>query len=337
MADLRTTYMGLGLKNPIIAGASALTANMDSIKRLEDAGVAALVTKSLFEEQIQLERFKFDEDQEKDNYRHAEMITVHPHIEFAGPAEHLMWVGKTKEEVGIPVIASLNAVNRETWIDYARQLEQTGVDALECNLFASPKDPDKDGATVEKEQVEIVREIKAAVSIPVSLKLSFFYTNPLNMVWRLADAGANAFVLFNRLFEPDLDIEEKKHISPFNFSYETDYRLSLRYTGLLEGAIAADICCSTGIFAGETVVKMLLAGASAIQTVSAVFCRGYGHIATIIRDVEAWMDKNGYASVADFRGKLSKRHSSDPWAYIRSQYARLLMNPDEIVKNFPTM
>lgn len=337
MADLRTTYMGLKLKNPILAGASALTASMDSIKRLEDAGVAALVTKSLFEEQIQLERFKFDEDQEKDNYRNAEMITVRPHLEFAGPAEHLMWVQKTKEEVDIPVIASLNAVNRDTWIDFARQLEQTGVDALECNLFASPGDPDREGASVEEEQAALVSDIKAAVSIPVSLKLSFFYTNPMNVVRKLAEAGGDAFVLFNRLFEPDLDINEQKPTCPFNFSYETDYRLSLRYAGLLRGGIDVDVCCSTGIFSGETVVKMLLAGATAVQTVSAVFQNGYPHVANMLEDIEGWMERNGYTTLADFRGKLSQRQSRDPWAYTRAQYVRLLMNPEEIVKNFPTL
>lgn len=337
MTDLRTTYLGLNLKNPILAGASALTASLDSIKRLEDAGVAALVTKSLFEEQVQLERFKFDEDQEKDNYRNAEMITVRPHLEFAGPAEHLMWVQKTKEEVDIPVIASLNAVNRDTWIDFARQLEQTGVDALECNLFASPGDPDREGANVEEEQAALVRDLKAAVSIPVSLKLSFFYTNPVNVVRKLAEAGADGVVLFNRLFEPDLDIHEQKPICPFNFSHETDYRLSLRYAGLLRGGIDADICCGTGIFSGETVLKLLLAGATAVQTVSALFQNGYSHIATMLEDIEGWMERNGYTTLADFRGTLSQRQSRDPWAYTRAQYARLLMNPEELVKNFPTL
>jgi dihydroorotate dehydrogenase (fumarate) len=228
-------------------------------------------------------------------------------------------------------------VNRETWIDYARQLEQTGVDALECNLFASPRDPEKDSATVEEEQVGIVRDIKAAVSIPVSLKLSFFYTNPLDVVRRLADAGADAFVLFNRLFEPDLDIEEKKHTCPLNFSYETDYRLSLRYAGLLEGAVSSDVCCSTGIFTGETVVKMLLAGAACVQTVSAVYQHGYGHVATMLQETESWIEKIEHSSLDQFRGKLSRRHSVDPWAYTRAQYARLLMNPEEVVKNVPTM
>jgi dihydroorotate dehydrogenase (fumarate) len=337
MADLSTTYMGIPLKNPIIAGASALTASLHSIERLEEAGVAALVTKSLFEEQIQLKHFKFDEDLVKYNDRSPEMITLGPRLEFGGPAEHLMWVKKAKAAVHIPVIASLNAVNRETWIDYAKRLEQTGVDGLECNFFALPKDPQRSAASLEDEQIELVRELKRAVSIPISLKLSFFYTNPENVVHRMAEAGADAVVLFNRLLEPDLDIDLEKHLSPFNFSYETDFRLPLRYAGLLEGTIGADICCSTGIFDGRTVVKMLLGGARTVQTVSAVFAQGYDQIRTMLGEVGKWMDAKGYRTLDDFRGKMSKRHSNNPWAYTRSQYVQLMMNPDEIINNFPAM
>lgn len=337
MADLKTTYMGLDLSHPIIAGASALTGNMDSIKRIEDGGAAALVTKSLFEEQIQLERMKFEEDQEKDNYRHPEMITVRPDMKFAGPDEHLMWVRKAKEAVDIPVIASLNAVNRDTWVEYARKLQETGVDALECNLFTTPRKVERDAASIESDQIELVRELKQSVSIPVSLKLSFFYANPLNVVQRMDDAGADAVVLFNRLLEPDIDVNEQTSTNPFNFSYDTDYRLALRYAGLLEGAVGADLCCSTGIYTGETVVRLLLAGATAVQTVSAVYRRGFKHIATMRRDLETWMASAGYGSLSEFRGKLSKRHSKDPWAYTRSQYARLLLKPEEIIENVPTM
>jgi dihydroorotate dehydrogenase (fumarate) len=333
MPDLSTTYMGIPLKNPIIAGASALTAHMDSIRRLEEAGAAAIVTKSLFEEQIQLERFKFDEDLEKGSCRHAEMITVRPHLEYAGPAEHLMWVREARKAVGIPVIASLNAVNRETWIEYARQLEDTGVDALECNFFASPGSPDRGAAEIEDEQVETVRQLKTALHIPFSVKLSFFYTNPLNVIRRMDGAGASGFVLFNRLMEPDIDAGDEQNINPFNLSHETDYRPPLRYAGLLEGAIRADLCCSTGVFDGQTVAKMLLAGARVVQTVSALFRGGPKHILAMTQELERWMAAKGYKALEDFRGKLSRRHVNDPWAYSRAQYVRLLMNPDEIVRN----
>lgn len=333
MPDLSTTYMGLALKNPILAGASALTANMASIAQLEEGGAAAIVTKSLFEEQIQLERFKFDEDQEKGSNRHAEMITVRPHLEFAGPAEHLMWVRKAKAAVGIPVIASLNAVNPDTWLEYARKLEDTGVDGLECNFFASPGDPRKAAAQIEDEQVEIVARLKGALRIPFSVKLSSFYTNPRQVIERMDQAGAAGVVVFNRLVDPDMDIRVEKNTNPYNLSYETDYRLPLRYAGLLEGTIRGDVCCSTGIFDGETVAKTILAGAQVVQTVSALFRHGPGHIRAMTRELEQWMISKEYATLADFRGKLSRRHVSDPWAYTRAQYTRLLMNPDEIVHN----
>ncbi len=333
MADLSVTYMGMKLRNPIIAGASEMTSNLETIKRLEGAGVGALVTKSLFEEQVQLERFMFNEDLEKFNYRHAEMITIYPNMEFAGPEEHLMWVRRTKEAVDIPVIASLNAVNTETWLEYAGLLEETGVDALECNLFASPMEMDKKSADIENEQVALVAELKKAVGIPISIKLSHFYTNPLNVISRMDEAAADAFVLFNRLFEPDLNIESRTHTSPFNFSDKTDYRLPLRYAGLLDGRIEADICTSTGILGGGSVVKMILAGATAIQTVTGLYRHGIDHVGKMLNTVEGWMDAHDFDKLADFRGGLSQRNSSEPWSYTRAQYAKLLMNPKQVVEN----
>lgn len=328
MVDLNTTYMGLPLKSPILAGASSLTARMATIELLEADGAAAIVTKSLFEEQIQLERFKFDEDFEKGNYRNAEMITIRPHLEYGGPAEHLMWVRQAKQAVSIPVIASLNAVNQDTWLEYARKLEDTGVDALECNFFATPRDPDATAARIEDQQVAIVEELSRALKIPFSVKLSSFYTNPLNVIRRMDQAGAAGFVLFNRLLEPDIDVSTQTNTSPFNLSHTTDYRLPLRYAGLLEGTLSADACCSTGFFTGEAIVKAILAGAQVVQTVSALFRYGPGHIHDMTQNLEQWMSAQGYRTLADFRGKLSRRHVSDPWAYTRAQYARLLMNPD---------
>lgn len=337
MSDLSTTYMGMKLRNPIIAGASEMTSDLDTIKRLADAGVGALVTKSLFEEQIQLERLMFTEDMEKLNYRHAEMISVFPNMEFAGPAEHLMWVRRTKEAVDIPVIASLNAINIETWLKYAKLLEETGVDAIECNLFATPMDMDSTGSDIEDEQIDLVAELKQTVEIPISIKLSPFYTNPLNVISRLDAAGADAFVLFNRSFEPDLDIEYQTHTSPFNFSSQNDYRLPLRYAGLLDGNIEADICASTGILNGNSVVKMILAGATTIQTVTALYRHGVDHVQKMLTTMEEWMIAQGYDTLADFRGGLSQRNTSEPWAYTRAQYAKLLMNPKQIIENAPVV
>jgi dihydroorotate dehydrogenase (fumarate) len=336
MTDLRSTYMGIPLRNPIIVGASGLTSDLKSIHRLAEMGAGALVTKSLFEEQITMERFLFDEDLEKNNCRNPEMISVHPQVEYAGPAERLMWVKETKKAVDIPVIASLNAVHGDTWVEYARRLEDTGVDGLECNFFASPAASGTTGAQIEDEQMDWIIRIRKAVGIPISVKLSPFYGHPASAVRRMADAGASGLVLFNRFFEPDIDIESCELTSPFNLSHDTDYRHSLRYAGLLEGETTADLCCSTGIFTGREVIKMILAGAQAIQTVSALYRHGPGHIRTMLSEVEAWMAQKGYATLADFRGKLSRRHLADPWAYTRAQYARLLMNPRVFAENVPS-
>ncbi len=337
MPDLSTTYLGLSLKNPILAGASALTANMASIARLKEAGAGALVLKSIFEEEIQLERFKFDEDLEKDNNLNPEMITLHPHLEHGGPKEHLMWVREACKAAPIPVIASLNAVNKDTWLEYAKKLEDTGIDALECNFFTSPKDPDKTATQIEDEEVEIVGQLKQTLRIPFSVKLSFFYTNPLQVIHRMDQAGAAGFVLFNRLLDPDIDTDTLQNTNPFNLSHDTDYRLSLRYAGLLESSLQADVCCSTGFFNGATVAKAILAGAQAVQTVSALYRHGPKHIGAMAQELDQWMADKGYQNLADFRGKLGRSQASDPWAYTRAQYARLLINPSETLHISPAL
>lgn len=335
MTDIRATYMGIALANPVVAGASALTANMKTIRQLEEAGAGAIVTKSLFEEQIELEKLKFDDDLHKYDARYAEMITTMPNIQHAGAKAHLAWVKETKKELSIPVLGSLNAVHEETWLKYAKLLEDAGVDGLECNLFASPKDPGRQGADIEKEQVDLVARLVQAVSIPVGVKLSSFYTNPLNVIRQMDQAGASGFVVFNRLFEPDIDLEKQELCSPFNLSCETDYRLPLRYAGLLEGDVKAGICCSGGFYEGRDIAKAILAGADAVQVVAALFKNGISHIRTMTNDLREWMGKSGYASLADCRGKLSRRHVNDPWAYTRGQYAALLMNPKAVFEQYP--
>ena len=335
MIDLTTQYMGIKLKNPIIAGASKLTSNMETIKKLEASGVGAIVTASLFEEQIQLEKFKMDEDREKYSDRHAEMITVFPEVEHAGPKEHLHWVRKAKENLSIPVIASLNAVHEETWIEYARLLQETGVDGLELNFYASPRNFNRDAVSIEQEQISILERIKTNVKIPISVKLSPFYTNPLHFISRLDQAGVQGFVLFNRLFQPDIDAGKQENIFLFHFSERSDNRLPLRYAGLLSGNIQADICSSTGIFEGEDAAKMILAGATCVQTVSTLYKNGIEYITNMLENLKTWMEQKGYASLSEFRGKMNKKNSKDPWVYTRAQYVKLLMNPEEILGNVP--
>jgi dihydroorotate dehydrogenase (fumarate) len=335
MASLRTTYMGMTLASPVIAGASALTANLKTLRQMEEAGAGAVVTASLFEEQIHLEELAFDEDLHRHDNLNAEMIAPMAALKHAGPAEHLLWVRKAKAELAIPVIGSVNAVQEPTWLDYARRMADTGVGGLECNFFASPRDSARTGADIENEQVDLAAKLVQAVPIPVSFKLSTFYTNPLHVIRRLDQAGAAGFVLFNRLFEPDIDLDTESFSSPFNLSHDTDYRLPLRYAGLLEGQLRAHLCCSGGVFQGEHVAKAILAGAHAVQVVTTLYHNGIPHLRTMVRDLQAWMDKQGYSALDNFRGALSQRHVADPRAYTRGQYVALLMNPKPILAGPP--
>ena len=333
MGSLQTHFMGLPLANPIVAGSSDLTSNVDSIKRMEEAGVGAIVLKSLFEEQVQLERFKLEEDLEAGNDLYGEMATIFPKLQHAGAKEHLMWVKKAREAVKIPVLASLTAVARATWVEYARQLADQGVDGLELNFFATPRDFDTTGASVEEEQLQIVREVRAAVKLPFAVKLSVFYSNPLNLIARMDREGARTFVLFNRFFQPDINTETESITQPFNFSIEADNRLPLRFAGLLHGKIKGDVCASTGIMTGADVVKMILAGASSVQVVTGLYRQGVKSIRTILDEITRWMDARSYGSIDAFRGKLSAKNAKDPWAYTRAQYAKMLLSPKEFTES----
>lgn len=330
MADLQTTYMGLKLANPIIAGASRLTSKVDGIKKLADAGAGAVVLSSLFEEQIQLERARLEEDRTRWDEMYAEMTSMFPHIEHAGPEEHLALVRKAKEAAGVPIIASLNAITPETWVEYAQRLAEAGADALELNFYATPTDLSRPGREIEAEQVSIAQQVRRAVSVPISAKLSPFYANPLNVIARLDKAGVKGFVLFNRFFQPDIDIKKEANTFPLSLSHEGDYGLSLRYAGLLYGQIKADICASTGITTGEDVAKLLLAGAGCVQVVTTLYKNGADQLGKMKRALEAWMEGKGYATLADFRGKLARANQADPWAYERAQYVRTLLRPNPL-------
>lgn len=335
MATLSTSYMGIELKNPIIAGASNLVTDPDVVKRIEEAGAAAIVYKSLFEEQIQLESLEMQQDLEEYNEIHAEMITLFPDLQHAGPEEHLLNLKKIKSAVNIPVIASLNCVYDITWAEYAQELENTGVDALELNFYAVPKDFEKEEKTIVEEQVAILKKVKNKIGIPVSVKLSPYYTNPLKTIAEMDKAGADAFVLFNRLFQPDFDIETEEMHFPYNLSHEEDNRLALRFAGLLYGNIKGQICSNSGIFDGRDVVKMLLAGADCVQVVSTIYRNKPEHIAKMIKSIEDWMLSKNYNSIADFKGKLSKKNTRDPYAYKRAQYVDILMKSNRIFDRYP--
>ncbi len=325
--------MGIQLKSPIIMGASELSSKKDQLKLAEQAGVGAVVYKSLFEEQVQLENLQHDELIEEYDNIHAEMITLHPSIEKAEIEHFLLALRKAKESVSIPVIASLNAVNRASWIRYAELIEETGVDGIELNLYQTPTKFDRDALVIESRQVEIVETIKRKLSIPVSVKLSSDYTNILNFAKQLDDEGVDGLVMFNAFFQPDINIEREVHKKSFNLSRPGDYKKSLRYSGMLFGCVEADICSSRGIFNGEDVIKLLLSGASCVQIVSAIYKYGLGVITDINKTISEWMDRKGYNSIEDFKGKLSNRvinKNDSLLIYKRAQYIDLILHSDTI-------
>lgn len=335
MANLKTTYMGLELKNPVIMGACNLTLDPDVAKRIEDAGAAAIVFKSLFEEQINLESLQMEEDLAEYAERNAEMIKLFPEIKHAGPVEHLEKLALVKQAVGIPVIGSLNCVYPDTWVEYAVEMEKTGVDALELNFYATPSGFDRGSSDMEAEQLAIIGDVLKKVKLPVSVKISPFYANPLNLILKMDKAGVNGFVLFNRLFQPDIDIDARDHYFPFNLSQVGDYRLPLRFAGLLHKQVKGSICSNTGIFTGKDVARMLLAGSDCVQVVSTVYKNKIGYLSDILSELGQWMDQHGYAGLDDFRGMLSKANAKDPYAYQRAQYVDLLMKPFELLRKYP--
>ena len=325
--------MGIKVNSPIIIGASNLVTDPDALKKAEEFGAGAIVYKSLFEEQLQLESFQLDEKLNEFNDLNAEMVQIHPNIQHAGPDEHLLNLRKAKESLTIPLIASLNAVNDDNWLKYAKLISQTGVDGIELNFYQIPLDFDRSAKEIEDQQINILKEIKQNISIPVSVKLSPDYSNILNFIKNLDEAGAGAFVLFNSFFQPDIDIISEKHIKTSHLSNIGDYKKSLRHAGLLFENIKADICSSLGIFNGEDAVKLLLSGASCVQVVSTIYKNGLSQIYNIKRELEEWMDIKNYKSIEEFRGKLSRRRlSGDPFVYKRAQYVELLLNSDEVFK-----
>jgi len=335
MADLSTTYMGVKLKNPLILGASNLVTKPDVIKQIEEAGIGAIVYRSLFEEQIQLENLQMDEELTEYENRNAEMTNLFPGLEHAGPKEHLYNVEKLVKSVNVPVFASLNAIYEPTWTEYAKELEKTGVAGLEINLYAVPGYFEVTGDSIEEKQVQIVKAVKKAVSIPVSVKISLFYTNPLNFIKKIDEAGADGYVLFNRFFQPEIDIEKEEYYYPWELSNPKDHMVGLRYAGLLHGNVDGSVCVSRGIYDANDVIKMILAGADVVQMVSAIYRNQPSVVSDILIDMNRWMDEKEYKSLDDFRGKLSRKNLKDPFAYQRAQYVDILMKSEEIFKKYP--
>lgn len=331
MKKLKTTYMGIELDNPIILGACSMSSDIDFLLKAEDNGIGAIVFKSLFEEQVQLERLQLEERLTEYDNVHAEMITTHPNIEFSDTEKHLVQLRKAKERLSVPLIASLNAVNEDSWLEYAKQLAQTGVDGLELNLYQTPTNFDKESKEIEDYQINIVKKIKKALSIPVSVKLSSDYTNALSLIKKMDAVGVDGFVLFNAFFQPDININSLKHKRNFNLSKKGEYRKTLRYTGMLFGEIEADVCGSRGIFDGDDIIKNILSGSACVQMVSSLYKNGLGQIDVAKKQLSEWMEKKEFSSIKEFRGKMAQKNlPAESMVYKRAQYIDLLMRSDNI-------
>ena len=335
MANLNVEFMGLKLRNPIIVGACTLSATVEGARELERSGAGAIVYKSLFEEQIQMERAQLDDEMDAYSERNAEMVSIFPTLEHAGPTSHILKLIDVKKNISIPVIASLNCIYDVTWFDYAKQLEDAGVDALELNFYSMPTSMDKTAAEIEDEKVKIVKTLKKRLKIPFSIKLSPYYTNTMNFVSRLDKAGASSFALFNRLFQPEVNIDKESHMTRFNLSNRGDFKLGLRYVGLLHKKIKGDLCGTNGIYTHEDVIQMLLSGADVVQMVSAIYKNQPSYIAEVLSELEGWMDTKGYKSINEFKGKLSDKELKSSDIYYRAQYLDFLLKPEEIINKYP--
>ena len=331
MKNLKTIYMGIELDNPLILGACNMSNNIDDLLKAEDNGVGAIVFKSLFEEQVQLERLQLEEKLTEYDNVHAEMLTTHPKIEFSDTEKHLVKLRKAKERLSVPLIASLNAVNEDSWLEYATELAQTGVDGLELNLYQTPTDFEVESKEIEDYQISIVKKIKEKLSLPVSVKLSSEYTNVLTLIKKMDAVGVDGFVLFNAYYQPDININTLKHKRNFNLSKKGEYRKTMRYAGMLFGQIDADVCSSRGIFDGEDIVKHILLGSVCVQMVSSLYKNGLEQIGVAKKQLSEWMEEKEFNSIEEFRGKMAQKNLvPGSMVYKRAQYVDLLMRSDNI-------
>lgn len=324
--DLTTRYMGLELKHPIVASASPLSESLDGIKQLEDANAAAVVMFSLYEEQIRQESEAFDYFMEHGTLSFAESLSYFPEIDDqpAGPDNYLDLVRRASEAVDIPVIASLNCVSSEGWIDYARQLQGAGASGLELNIYAIEANLAVSGREVEQRYLDILRLVKSSVSIPVALKLSPFFSAIGHMAKQLDDAGADALVLFNRFYQPDLDIDHLEVAPTLRLSQAGEIRLPLLWIALLHGNVSASLGATRGVETAVEVIKYILAGADVVMSASALLRNGPRYLGNLVDGLSEWMDERGFRSLGQMRGVMSRGKVKNPKAFERANYIKVL-------------
>jgi len=332
MTDLSTTYLGLKLPSPLVASASPLSRDIDGIRRLEDAGAAAVVLYSLFEEQLRQEEIDLDYHLNAGTESFPESLTYFPQpSEFhTGPEGYLQHVHRAKASVKIPVIASLNGSTLGGWTKFAGEVERAGADAIECNIYSIPTDPRLTAADVENSYLDIVRGVKDAVTIPVAVKLSPFFSNLSNFARRLDDAGADALVLFNRFYQPDIDLEELEIRPNVLLSTQQALRLPLTWIGILHGRVRAALAATGGVHSAEDVVKLLMVGANVTMLCSSLMRHGVNHLRHVARELRDWMEEHEYESVAQMQGSMSQLRCPDPSAFERAQYMRAVKGMQHI-------
>ncbi len=324
--DLSTTYMGLKLKNPLVPSAGPLTADADSIARLGEQGAAAIVLHSVFEEQIRHDEAELDHFTTQGTESFAESLTYFPQAQEYrhGPDEYLELIRKAKQAVDVPVIASLNGVTAGGWTDYAKKMEQAGADGIELNVYYIATDPKQTGVQVETLYVDILKAVKGAVKVPVALKLGPFFSSLAATARRLDEAGADALVLFNRFYQPDINLDSLEVVPDLVLSTPFEMRLPLRWIAILHGHVQASLAATTGVATGRDVVKLLMAGADVTQMCSVLLRKGARELATILHDLETWMEENEYTSVEQMKGSMSQRTCPDPAAFERANYMKTL-------------
>ncbi|MCX6551095.1 MAG: dihydroorotate dehydrogenase-like protein [Acidobacteria bacterium] len=324
--DLSTTYLGLTLPHPIMPGASPLVDHLDLVKRLEDAGAAAITMHSLFEEQITREQQGMVYHMELLDNSSAEALSYFPHAgDFRlGPYQYLEQIRLIKQAVKLPVIASLNGTTAEGWIEYAKLIEQAGANALELNVYHVAADPRETGAAVERRVIDVVRALKASVTIPIAVKLSPFYSSVAHLAAQLDALGVEGLVLFNRFYQPDFDLQDLAVTSTLSLSTSNDLLLRLRWLAVLFGRVKATLAVTGGVHTPVDAIKAVMAGASAVQTVSSLLHHGPEHIKTLVGGMKAWLEEHEYDSLKQAMGSMSLERSPNPAAFERANYMKVL-------------
>ncbi|HJS27079.1 MAG TPA: dihydroorotate dehydrogenase-like protein [Actinomycetota bacterium] len=326
--DLRTTYLGLELSNPLVPSASTLSARIDTLRRLQDAGASAVVMQSLFEEQIEHEELQTHRVIETGAESFPEALSYVPELEDynTGPDEYLRYLESCRKELEIPVIGSLNGATEGGWVRYAKLIEDAGADALELNVYFVASDPDESGWEVERRYLDLVAAVRTSITIPLAVKVGPHFSSMANMARQLDEAGADGLVLFNRFLQPDIDLDTLQVDTRLHLSTSDEVLLPLRWIAILHGHVSCSLAATTGVWSAEDAVKLLLAGADVTMMASALFRHGPEHLGTILEGVRTWLEEHEYTSVEQLKGSMSQANVPDPVAYARSNYVQMLVS-----------